>query len=339
MNSKLKIIIGSLVLMFVTSINAQQDRHFSLFYVSPLELNPGAAGMFSGDVQFFTNYKNQWSSITPNLYKTITGSVDGKVYKNTSNGTFVGAGLGFYNDVAGIGKMKTNIYAASVSVGIEIADNQFLALGIRPGLFQRSIDYTNFTWSNQWNGTEFDAGTLPGESVHFGNIIKFDLNTGIYYIGNITENILVQGGLALHHVTRPSIGFSSSDETLYMKTVINARMVYIISHSKIGLEPNVLAFFQGPNKEITFGNDFKYYLKESSKYTGYFEETSLSLGVYYRKQDAIYTTFFFNTSGFSLGVAYDSNISGLKAATNGLGGMEFLLRYRIGYTGAYSSFR
>ena len=83
MNSKLKIIIGSLLLTFVTSINAQQDRHFSLFYGAPMELNPGATGMFSGDVQFFTNYRNQWSPITPSLYKTITGSVDGKVYKNT----------------------------------------------------------------------------------------------------------------------------------------------------------------------------------------------------------------------------------------------------------------
>jgi type IX secretion system PorP/SprF family membrane protein len=339
MNSKLKIIIGSLVLMFVSSINAQQDRHFSLFYVSQLELNPGAAGMFSGDVQFFTNYKNQWSSITPNLYKTITGSVDGKVYKNTSNGTFIAAGMGFYNDVAGIGKMKTNIYAASVNVGIEIADDQFLSLGLRPGLFQRSIDYTSFTWSNQWNGVEFDSGTLPGESVFFGNIAKFDLNTGLYYYGDVTEDILIQGGVALHHVTRPSIGFVSTDEKMYMKTVFNASMIYKIRHSKIGLAPNVFAFIQGPNKELTFGNDFKYYIKESSKYTGYFDETSLSIGIYYRTQDAIYSTFFFNTSGFSLGVAYDSNISGLKAATNGMGGMEFLLRYTIGYTGAYSSFR
>jgi len=339
MNSKLKIVIGGLLLAFATSANAQQDRHFSLFYASPLELNPGAAGMFSGSVQFFTNYRNQWSPITPKLYKTITGSVDGKVYENSSNGTFVSAGMGFYNDVAGIGKMKTNIYAATVNVGIEVADDQYLALGVRPGLFQRNMDYSNFTWSNQWNGTEFDTGTLPGESVYFGNITKFDLNTGLYYYGNISQEVLVQGGIALHHVTRPSIGFTSTDERLYMKTVINASMVYKLRHSKLGFAPNVFAFFQGPNKEITFGNDFKYYIKESSKYTGYFDETSLSLGVYYRTQDAIYTTFFFNTSGFSLGVAYDSNISGLKPATNGMGGMEFLLRYRIGFTGAYSSFR
>lgn len=319
------------------SFNAQQDRHFSLFYASPIELNPGATGLFPGDVQFFTNYRNQWSPITKNLYKTISASADGKVYEK--NGVFAGAGVGVYNDVAGIGKLTTNIYALNLSVGVEVADDQFLALGVSPGLFQRNMDYTNFTWSNQWNGTEFNTGTLAGESVFFGNITTFDLNAGLYYYGDISEDLRVQGGLAVHHITSPSIGFVASDEKLYRKYAMNAGAVYKMRHSKIGFSPNIFAFFQGPNKEITFGNDFKYYIKESSKYTGYFDETSVSLGVYYRTQDALYTTFFFNMSGFSLGFAYDANISDLEPATGGLGGMEFLLRYRMGFVGGYSSFR
>jgi hypothetical protein len=45
--------------------------------------------------------------------------------------------------------------------------------------------------------------------------------------------------------------------------------------------------------------------------------------------DAFYTTLFLNFSEFSLGLSYDLNMSGLSLATNGRGGMEMLLRYRI----------
>ena len=92
---------------------------------------------------------------------------------------------------------------------------------------------------------------------------------------------------------------------------------------------NLIYFKQGPNQSLSIGNDFIYSLKESSKYTGYYDKSTISLGSYLRIGDAFYTTLFLNFAEFSLGVSYDLNMSGLSAATDGRGGMEMLLRYRI----------
>ena len=67
-----------LLLGFSFTGQSQQDRHYSMFYASPMAINPGATGFFSGDIQLFTGFKNQWKSISSNPYKTISAGVDGK---------------------------------------------------------------------------------------------------------------------------------------------------------------------------------------------------------------------------------------------------------------------
>ncbi len=318
-------------------VDAQQDRHFSMFNASPIMLNPGAAGLFPGNVQLFTNYRNQWSSISPNLFTTTSGTVDAKFYKK--EGYYFAGGLNFFNDVAGASLMKTGVYNLSLSYGIEVNENQYLAFGVQPSYFQRSMEMGTLTWGNQWTGEQFNILQSSGEAKFAQSISKFDLNTGVYYYGQVQDNILISIGGSVHHVTRPNVGLFTTDEKLYRKYLVNAYMEYGVSHTKFYIDPSMYAFFQGPNKSIAVGTDFKYMIKESSKYTGYYDETSFLVGMYYRSNDSFYTKVGFNWSGFSFGAAYDINISSLSIATNGLGGMEFFLRYRIGFKGRYSGFK
>ncbi len=131
------------------------------------------------------------------------------------------------------------------------------------------------------------------------------------------------------HVIKPNVSLINNDNALYRKFIFHGGAVLTQRNSKLVFEPNVMVAFQGPNREISFGNDFKYLLKQSSKYTGYYDESSISVGTYLRVGDAFYSTLFFNMAGFSLGLSYDLNLSNLSLATNGRGGMEMLLRYRI----------
>jgi len=333
----MKIFYTTLILLLTVPVLAQQDRHFTMFNANPIELNPGAAGLFPGAIQAFTNYRSQWTKVLPKFITTFSGSADAKIYEK--NNSFVAMGVGFFNDIAGASKLTTNMYNLSVTYGIEIARDQFLAVGFQPGLFQRKINASPLTWSSQWTGTSFDQGIVSGESLIAGNMMKFNLNTGIYYYGNVSDQLVAQGGIALHHVTGQDISFVGTEERLYRKIVVSGGVDYSISNSKLGIVPNAMFFMQGPNKEINIGSDFKYYIKESSKYTGYFDETSVSLGAYYRTGDSFNTTFYLNHAGFSLGLSYDFNMSGLSPATGGLGGMEFALRYRSSFSAAYSSFK
>ncbi len=71
----------------------------------------------------------------------------------------------------------------------------------------------------------------------------------------------------------------------------------------------------------------RYTLQEESKYTGAFKGAAISLGTYYRVGDAFAPAIELEIASFSLGFAYDLNMSGLTAATNGNGGPEVFIRF------------
>lgn len=308
-----------------------------MFNESPMSLNPGATGLFSGDVQLFTSYRNQWSSINPNMFKTVSGSVDAKVFKKDNY--YFGAGVNFYDDVAGDSYLKTGIYNLSLSVGVEMNKDNFLAIGFQPTYFQRSIELGKMTWGNQWEGEQFNILTPSGETTFAESIVKFDLNSGIYYYGQVNDNSLITIGGSVGHITRPNVGFRTTDEKIYRKYIVNASLEYGAPNTKVYFVPSAYILRQGPNQSIALGSDLKYMFKESSKYTGFFDEKSFLIGLYYRSSDSFYSKIGLNWAGISFGAAYDINISSLSIATKNMGGMEFFLRYRIGFKGKYNSFK
>ena len=69
-----------LVLGFFT-IKAQ-DIHFSLWDMSPLNLNPAMTGQFDGDYRFNGNHRNQWSSVTvPFTTYSLSGDASSVLFK------------------------------------------------------------------------------------------------------------------------------------------------------------------------------------------------------------------------------------------------------------------
>jgi hypothetical protein len=86
----------------------------------------------------------------------------------------------------------------------------------------------------------------------------------------------------------------------------------------------VLVQSQASAMELVAGNEFHYRLGQD-----YDIPTSLAVfaGGWYRNQDAMMVTAGIEWQGFRVGVAYDYNTSDLKAASNGNGGFEIMLRY------------
>jgi len=319
------------ILAFIIFINgqAQQDKHYSMFYASPMAINPGATGFFPGDIQVFTGFKNQWKSVSNNPYNTISASVDSKLLKNKSNDGFLGLGVNFYNDKSGDSQLTTNIANISINYAIEVSEDHKLALGIQPSFFQRFSGTETLSWDQQWTGSTFDTSLESGETLVTDKSFKFDLNSGLYYFGRISNQNSINFGISAAHLLKPQNTLLSGDENLYQKYTVHGGGEFSKSGSKIAFSPNFIFFKQGPNQEFSVGTDFIYSLKESSKYTGYYDKSTISLGTYMRIGDAFYTTLFLNFSGFSFGLSYDLNMSGLSVATKGRGGMEMLLRYRI----------
>jgi type IX secretion system PorP/SprF family membrane protein len=323
------VIAALLVAVFHTNANAQQDQHFSMFTESQLYMNPAVAGFTQGDMQLFTNYRLQWSTVSDNPYQTISASSDWRMFDR--GGNYMGAGVTFYNDVAGVPQYTTNVIALPFNYTLRVDRNNLISFGLQPAWYQRVIKNQEMNWFNQWTGVAYDQGIDNGElllSQNF-NISRFDIGTGFYWDSYISRTAKLRLGIAGHHLTKQRINLTEDDDRLYRKLVIHGQGEFLMEESGVTILPAFSAFLQGPNKEINFGSNFRFLLKSGSRATSYFEEITFSTGAYFRWGDAIVVNAILDLSGFSFGASYDLNVSGLNVATKGVGSMEFFLRYRI----------
>lgn len=324
-----KLFITQLMLFITVWHFGQQDKHYSMFYSAPVIYNAGAAGSFNGDAQLFTNYRTQWKSVVPNPYSTFSAIGQTKLLEDKLKGNYIGIGAGFFNDVSGNGKFTSNNAVLSISYSIEVADKQRLSVGIAPGFYQYQLKNNSFSWDQQWNGSTFDNTIASGESSVFQKRGVFDMGAGIYYQAELMNNNKLYAGISANHVTQPNVAFLNVSDGLYRKYTVMAGGSFSKTKSRVVFNPNLIYNLQGPNSELIAGISFKYLLKEPSHYTGYYEETSMSLGAYYRNKDAVSTTFMVNIQSLTFGLAYDFNISSLSIASKGRGGLELMLKYRL----------
>src|SRR5215813_2231473 len=94
-------VIGVCIFYFSSTA---QDLHFSQYFNTPLLVNPANTG-FAPDVDYRVgiNYRNQWASITPNPYKTMSAWGDIQAFNNRFESGWVGLGGALLRDVAGSG--------------------------------------------------------------------------------------------------------------------------------------------------------------------------------------------------------------------------------------------
>ncbi|MEX1001052.1 MAG: PorP/SprF family type IX secretion system membrane protein [Crocinitomicaceae bacterium] len=324
------IYIVAFVIGFAVVGRSQQDKHFSMFAESPIYLNPATAGFSPGQLQLFTNFRMQWLTVSDNPYRTTSASVDWKMF---DNGNFMGAGVNFFNDIAGDGLYMVNEVTVPLNYAIEVAKDNHISVGLQAGWYSRTLMNSNLTWDNQWTGVEFNTAQASNEDLFNQNlsINKFDLAAGFYWYAHLNKQTKINVGVAGHHLTKQKINFLSDDDQLYRKLTLHGQMEYRQQNTNLSIIPAFYGFIQGPNKELTFGSNFRYVLRGASKVTGYFNEMALSFGLYHRLGDAMIANLIFDVSGFSVGAAYDMNVSSLNKATNGVGGFEVFLRYRMSF--------
>jgi len=329
---KIVLLTAGLVLTGILNSANAQDIHLSQFYQTPLLVNPALTGVFNGDHRVFINYKNQWGSIGE-PYKTSALSYDFTMFKKKHETSYLGGGLTVFSDKAGEFEMGITQLNLSVSGIVILNGNQIVSAGLQGGYAQRSINSSNLRWGNQFDGQNYDSNLPSGETIEpfsFG-----DLSAGASWSygrkkTNMSSNDQFKAnvGIALLHINKPRQSFYADDsETLYSKLVLHGGSYIGLKYTNIALVPSVLFLAQGPSIEINIGTMLRYTLKEESKYTGLLKETAVYFGGYYRVGDAFIPSFMFEMASFALGISYDVNVSSLKTASNGQGGIELSLRY------------
>jgi type IX secretion system PorP/SprF family membrane protein len=307
------------------SLNAQQGRNFSMWFQNHMQYNPAAVGTNDNDIQFFTNFRYQYFTVTDKPFQTISGSVEGKLFRSDTRNGYLGVGASFMNDMSGDGKYSVTQVNIPIAYHLFFNENNFISLGVQPGLYQRSLSAGNLTWDNQWNGYEFN-NAVPGESVANASASNIDVSAGLFYTYKEDYTRKIYGGFSVQHITQPELDFNIEDG-LYRRYNAQLGGNYKFNLSTFGIAPQVLVTIQGPNQNIVFGSNFDFYLQEPSFRTDFFRPTIFSFGLYHRYGDAIIANFSYRFQGLTIAASYDSNINRLLPASSSVGGFEVALKY------------
>jgi type IX secretion system PorP/SprF family membrane protein len=322
-----------LLLMILCFSEAKaQDVHFSQMKFSPFTVNPALAGL-NNDIQAIVNYRSQWNSVAA-PFTTIGASYDMRIFES-KNGGFLASGLNFYHDVAGDMKMTTSNVNLNVAYHLAINRESSIGAAIQIGYAQRGIGTTDGDWENQYDGTSFNSSYSSGET--FGNMSVGHLDAGAGFVYNYdsrrnssfsSNGFSLTAGLSAFHLNQPDYSFiAGGEDDLQMRFAGFLQSEFAIGDSKWELMPAIYYQKQGGHQEIFGGTYFNYNFTSGSQRTGFVENFSIGYGAFYRFGDAFVNKILINYSNYSLGFAYDINVSSLTQATRARGGLEFMLRY------------
>jgi type IX secretion system PorP/SprF family membrane protein len=330
-----RILLLSLIVLSQWVSGQATEPMMTQFYNTPLRLNPANAGLFSGRARFITNFKRQWESVGE-PYQTIAASGDFQVARDVTGGDFFGMGIDIIQDKAGISELS-NLSANlsfSFTKALDSRKSQFVSVGFQGGYGQRSISGGNLNWGSQWTNTGFNKDIYTPDQTLDESTSFFDLGAGVNYFYSRTDDIVkLYIGVAGFHLTKPTVSFLGSEEaTIGRKFTINGGLKYKFGHSgNFSVFPNFVYSWQGKGNVLIYGTDLEYRIDDGSRSTGTRKYTSFAVGLYHKWNSVFSPVVKLHKAGFSLYVSYDLEIGNITRVTNGQGGIEVALKYRIGF--------
>ena len=314
-----------LVLIFSVNETEAQDLHFSQYFNTPLLVNPANTG-FAPDVDWRAgvNYRNQYSSLTSNPYKTMSAWGDVQLFNNRFDNGWMGVGGVILKDVAGAGSLSATRAYGSVAYHQLVGLASLLSVGFNVGYVSKKVDFTKLTFDNQWNdeGQFFDVNIPSGENFAYSQVSYIDLQAGLNYAYFPNSNTYLNAGFSLSHLNRPRESFfsvkgNSADARIDYRYTAFLNAAYKISDQWI-INPNAYFSKMGNAYEVVGGLNANYNLSGDGT-------KQLIGGAYYRYQDAMIPMVGFQVNDFKLTVSYDATSSALGAYNNRYGAYELSL--------------
>jgi type IX secretion system PorP/SprF family membrane protein len=337
MKRKNTVFVGLLVLCFSlsnTKMAQGQDLHFSQFYSTLTNINPGATGAFGGDIRFLSNYRSQWNSINQ-PFTTTYASLDLGMFKykgDGEQGSFPAVGISFLKDKAGAGDLTLTEIDLSIAYNLRMGRQNIISVGLRAGNARRTIDFGAFTWDSQFDPAtgSLNAAGPNGEPIRNEQFSYLPISMGLLWNFTIPDRFRFNLGLAKNGMNEPSAQFTKSGDSdkLNAQTVIHSSSEVLFNNTDLSLLPHFLYINQGESREFTAGLMMKYAVSFDSKYTGLKKSSGIYAGAFIRSNDAIVLASRIDfKNNFSVGFSYDFDTTPLKDVTGRTGGIEVMLLY------------
>jgi type IX secretion system PorP/SprF family membrane protein len=318
MKYRKNIALFTVVFAFFSVVATAQDLHFSQFYNSPLSTNPANTGFIpDADYRIGGNYRNQWSNIMTQPYKTMSLFADAQVFRDRIENGWLGLGGLILSDVAGSGSLRSTKIYGSLAYHQMLGNSSLLSAGFNVGWANKRIDVSKLKFPDQFDGKFFD-NTLPTSVVlNANNVSYMDMQVGINYAYFPSENVYINGGYSVHHVNRPKETFFndvSNNGRIPMRHIGFINAILKMS-DKVIINPNVYFTNQAKGSELIFGLNANYNLSEAG-------EKQLLFGAYYRLGDAVVPMIGIELNNVRFTFTYDVTLSSLNNFNNSRGASE-----------------
>lgn len=305
----------------LTNAIQAQDLRFSQFFHSPLTTNPANTGFIpDADYRLIANYRNQWSSILTNPYKTMSISGDTKLLADRFESGWLGIGGVILRDVAGAGNLTSTKVYGSVAYHQMLGYSSLLSAGFNLGWANKRIDISKLTFPDQFNGKFFDKSysTDAYNYISKNNVSYFDMQAGLNYAYFPTDKVYINAGFSVHHINRPEETFFQPQvgiDTRIPRRYIGFLNASIKLNELVIINPNIYYSLQAKANEIVAGGYIQYNLSGDG-------ETQLLGGAYFRVGDAAIPLVGFQWKDFRLAFTYDATVSSLATYNGSRGAYE-----------------
>ncbi len=315
---QLYIILSSCVVMWLcfTGKVVAQGMHFSQYYNAPLLLNPANTGLApDNDYRVGVNYRKQWATI-PVPYNTVSLYGDFQLMRNQNETNWMGAGFAFWNDKVGDGDLKLTKFDVFLAYHVQMGEYSMLSFGATAGFATRTVDFSKFSFGQQWDGFIFDENIPSGESGFIGKSNYVDVAAGLNYAIFPNENMYVKIGLGMAHLNQPKESFYGQQNRIGIRPTMNVDAMMKLSE-KVILNPSIYYTSQKGANEFLYGTLFCVNLSANEQ-----KQAQLILGAYHRYGDAAIGVIGLKYMQWKLMTSYDFTMSTLSPANKGRGAFE-----------------
>lgn len=309
-------------LFFCFAPAAAQDLHFSQFYLNPTHLSPASTGDFNGKWRVAGQYRSQWQSV-PVSYETYSLSADWRAIQRGKS--LISLGILLQKDQAGDAKLSWSQGGLNLSAAHTIGKLSTATLGFGLAAVQRTIDISQLKFKNQWAGDFFDPSLPSKELFGTGSGLAPSISAGaLWHYQAATSRSCAKLGIGAFHLNRPVVSLGGIDAAkIPVRISAFTEAVY-----QIWDKADLLAFAMWQSmkspKEIVIGAGMRQILT-----TGLANETSVSATLATRLNDAVIPAVQLERNNWLVGISYDWNISTFNDATNGRGGIEIAVIWRV----------
>ncbi len=217
-----------------------QDLHFSQWFNEPLLTNPANTGFIpDADYRLGANYRNQWSSVMSEPYKTMSIWGDAQVFRSRIQSGWLGLGGAILHDVAGAGSLSTTQIYASVAYHQMLGYSSLLSIGFNTGWVNKKINSANLKFPDQFDGKFFDTNVPTiGYRSTIPISITLTCRLGMNYAYFPNAKTYLNAGFSVQHINGPQESFFNTDPVGYNNTI----------------PPRFIGFLNGSFKTSDHGN-------------------------------------------------------------------------------------